>query len=152
MRYLSWNVGIFRQFSRKGGLDEKREALLAPHAQATSVARRPNTLRGTGAQRLIYGRYGSHVAMGHNLWLQFGADEHPCTTYFDVHQGYRVLTHSYVALASDKSEWNSTQRVQASHRNPGNHPAWVNFRGGLARIYVNPRFNYNGLLKQQLRV
>ena len=21
----------------------------------------------------------------------FGADEHPCTTYFDVHQGYRVL-------------------------------------------------------------
>ena len=21
----------------------------------------------------------------------FGADEHPCTTYFDVHQGYRVF-------------------------------------------------------------
>ena len=26
----------------------------------------------------------------------FGADEHPCTTYFDVHQGYKVLTHSQV--------------------------------------------------------
>ena len=29
--------------------------------------------------------------MGHNLCLHFGADEHPCATYFDVHQGYRVL-------------------------------------------------------------
>ena len=36
--------------------------------------------------------------MGHKLCLHFGADEHPCTTYFDVHQGYRVLTHSQVTL------------------------------------------------------
>ena len=28
------------------------------------------------------------MAMGHNLWLHFGADEHPCTTYFAVHQGF----------------------------------------------------------------
>ena len=34
-----------------------------------------------------------------NLCLRFGADEHPCTTYFDVHQGYRVLTHSHVCSA-----------------------------------------------------
>ena len=34
--------------------------------------------------------------MGQSLWLHF-ADEHPCTTYFDVHQGYRVLTHSQLA-------------------------------------------------------
>ena len=34
--------------------------------------------------------------MGHNLCLHFGAHEHPCTTYFDVHQGCRVLTHSHV--------------------------------------------------------
>ena len=34
--------------------------------------------------------------MGQNLCLHFGADEHPCTTYFDVHQEYRVLTHSQV--------------------------------------------------------
>ena len=38
------------------------------------------------------------MAMGHNLCLHLRADEHPCTTYIDVHQGYRVLTHSQVAL------------------------------------------------------
>ena len=36
----------------------------------------------------------SYMAMGHNLWLHFGVDEHPFATYFDVHQKYRVLTHS----------------------------------------------------------
>ena len=36
------------------------------------------------------------VAMGHNLWLHFGVDEHPFATYFDFHQGYRVWTHSHV--------------------------------------------------------
>ena len=30
----------------------------------------------------------TNVAMGHNLCLHFGKDEHPCTTYFDVHQGF----------------------------------------------------------------
>ena len=40
------------------------------------------------------------VAMGHNLCLHFGADEHPCTTYSDVHQGYRVLTHGHVTEPS----------------------------------------------------
>ena len=34
------------------------------------------------------------LAMGHNLWLYFGVDEHPFATYFDVHQGYRLLTRS----------------------------------------------------------
>ena len=27
-----------------------------------------------------------HLAMGHNLWLHFGVDEHPFATY--VHQGF----------------------------------------------------------------
>ena len=36
----------------------------------------------------------THSAMGHNLWLHFGVDEHPFATYFDVHQGYWVLTHT----------------------------------------------------------
>ena len=27
-----------------------------------------------------------------------GVDEHPFATYFDVHQGYRVLTHSHMKL------------------------------------------------------
>ena len=38
----------------------------------------------------------THMAMGRNLCLHLGPDEHPCTTYFDVHQGYRVLTHSQI--------------------------------------------------------
>ena len=38
----------------------------------------------------------THMAMGHNLCLYFGANEHPFTTYFDVHHGYRVLTHSHM--------------------------------------------------------
>ena len=36
------------------------------------------------------------MAMGHNLWLHFGVDEHSFATYFDVHQEERVLTHSHV--------------------------------------------------------
>ena len=28
------------------------------------------------------------VAMGHNLWLHFGVDEHSFATYFDVHLGF----------------------------------------------------------------
>ena len=32
------------------------------------------------------------MAMGYNLWRShFGVDEDPFATYFDVHQGYRVL-------------------------------------------------------------
>ena len=27
----------------------------------------------------------SKMAMGHNLWLHFGVDEHPFATYFDAH-------------------------------------------------------------------
>ena len=34
--------------------------------------------------------------MGHTLWLHFGVDEHPFATYFDVHRGYGVLTHSHM--------------------------------------------------------
>ena len=28
----------------------------------------------------------------------FGVDEHPFETYFDVHQGYRVLTHNHILV------------------------------------------------------
>ena len=39
-----------------------------------------------------------HMAMGHNLWRShFGVHEHPFASYFDVHQGYRVLTHSHLS-------------------------------------------------------
>ena len=40
---------------------------------------------------------------GHNLWRShFGVDEHPFVIYFDVHQGYRILTHRH---ASDLAAW-----------------------------------------------
>ena len=44
------------------------------------------------------------VAMGHNLWLHFGVDEHPFATYFDVHQGFLGFeAHSHVSLLRKKS-------------------------------------------------
>ena len=36
------------------------------------------------------------MAMGQNLWYHIWVDEHPFTSYFDVHQGYRVLTHNHM--------------------------------------------------------
>ena len=36
--------------------------------------------------------------MANNLWLHFGAEEHPFATYFDVHQVYRVLTHCQICV------------------------------------------------------
>ena len=36
------------------------------------------------------------MVTGHSLWLHFGLDERPFATYFDVQQGYRVLTHSHM--------------------------------------------------------
>ena len=50
-----------------------------------------------------------HMAMGQKLWLHFGVDEHPFASYFDVHQGYRVLTHSHMGLpffwAGELAKW-----------------------------------------------
>ena len=36
------------------------------------------------------------MAIGQNLWCHIWVDEHPFTIYFDVHQGYRVLTHGHM--------------------------------------------------------
>ena len=38
------------------------------------------------------------MAMGQNLWYHIWVDEHPFTSYFDVHQGYRVLTHNHIHI------------------------------------------------------
>ena len=38
----------------------------------------------------------SDMTMGQNLWYHIWVDEHPFTSYFDVHQGYRVLTHNHI--------------------------------------------------------
>ena len=40
----------------------------------------------------------SPFSMGHNLWLHFGVEEHSFATCFDVHQWYRVLTHSLLSV------------------------------------------------------
>ena len=48
------------------------------------------------------------MAMGHNLCLHFGADEHPCTTYFYVYHGYRVC--SVVSCPSGPGDEAWTQR------------------------------------------
>ena len=50
-----------------------------------------------GAKERSEGANGASVAMGHSPWRShFGVDEHPFATYFDVHQGYRGVTHSHV--------------------------------------------------------
>ena len=46
----------------------------------------------------------TYMATGHNLGLHFRVDERPFATYFDVHQGYRVLTHSHIPLGVFGSE------------------------------------------------
>ena len=40
---------------------------------------------------------GQKDAVGHSLRLHFEVDEHPFATYFDVHQGCRVLIHSHIS-------------------------------------------------------
>ena len=37
---------------------------------------------------MLHLRIDVHVAMGHNLWRSHFGDEHPCTAYFEVHQGF----------------------------------------------------------------
>ena len=36
--------------------------------------------------------------MDQYLLIPFLVDEHPFTSYFDVHQGYKVLTHCQICL------------------------------------------------------
>ena len=36
------------------------------------------------------------MAMDQCLYIPFLGDEHPFTSYFDVHQGYKVLTHCQI--------------------------------------------------------
>ena len=38
----------------------------------------------------------TQVAMGQNQWYDIWVDEHPFTIYFDVHQGYKVLTQRHM--------------------------------------------------------
>ena len=40
----------------------------------------------------------NHMGMDQYLYIPFLGDEHPFTSYFDVHQGYKVLTHCHIVL------------------------------------------------------
>ena len=44
----------------------------------------------------------AYLTMDQYLYIPFLGDEHPFTSYFDVHQGYKVLTHCHLTLIS----WN----------------------------------------------
>ena len=63
----------------------------------------------------------------------FGADEHPCAPYFDVHQGYRVLTHSHICLFFCHDLF-AGRRAAAAAAHRGGRPA-----GGKALQGVHPR-------------
>ena len=53
-----------------------------------------------------------YMAMDQYLLIPFLGDEHPFTSYFDVHQGYKVLTHCHI-----KKKLNSSEFIEF-HGNP----------------------------------
>ena len=56
-----------------------------------------NWLSNSGrCKRQMLKKMRTHMAIGQNLWYHIWVDEHPFTSYFDVHQGYRVLTHCHI--------------------------------------------------------
>ena len=58
------------------------------------------------------------MAMGNNLWLQFGLDELPFATYFDVHQA-GFLTHSHMKPPENCRFWSMfTSRALAPFWTP----------------------------------
>ena len=64
------------------------------------IPRKMPTTNGFNHGLFVAGSYGHGL---HNLWRShFGVDEHPFATGFDVHQGYRVLTHSHMILWTDE--------------------------------------------------
>ena len=49
----------------------------------------------------------------------FWGDEHPFTSYFDVHYGDRVLTHPQMAGPGPGAPWLATQRLRATGQRGG---------------------------------
>jgi len=43
--------------------------------------------------------------MDQYLYIPFLGDEHPFTSYFDVHQGYKVLTHPQIITYFDVEQF-----------------------------------------------
>ena len=53
----------------------------------------------------------SYLAMGHNLWLHFGVDEHPFAANLIFTKGNRVLTHSHLFGGLPHSVWFLCRKV-----------------------------------------
>ena len=91
-RSLKWNPDSWNMLEPK---------LCASHTQPTGFYKRSTN---TDHSRLITTRnigkpWHNHVGMDQYLLIPFLGDEHPFTSYFDVHQGYKVLTHCHVIPA-----------------------------------------------------
>jgi len=63
---------------------------------ALSVEVLQKKMRRESSAALIHMVFVYHVGMDQYLLIPFLGDEHPFTSYFDVHQGYKVLTHCHV--------------------------------------------------------
>ena len=51
-----------------------------------------------------------HLGMDQYLLIPFQGDEHPFTSYFDVHHGYKVLTHPHLSM--DLSLWDYLNGIE----------------------------------------
>jgi hypothetical protein len=54
------------------------------------------------------------MAMDQYLYIPFLGDEHPFTSYFDVHQGDRVLTHSHINDLFKMLRFSSSQSMSST--------------------------------------
>ena len=45
------------------------------------------------------------MGMDQYLYIPFLGNEHPFTSYFDVHQGDRVLTHCHIGMDKAWAKW-----------------------------------------------
>ena len=66
------------------------------------------------------------MAMGQNLWLHIGLDEHPFASYFDVHQEFGLGNHGHIFFVGfpwlmaipDPKPWESSRVLQAWEEAP----------------------------------
>ena len=62
------------------------------------------------------------MGMDQYLLIPFLGDEHPFTSYFDVHQGYKVLTHCHIYIAYESYVETQKHHMHLAMRanSPGN--------------------------------
>ena len=88
----------------------------APWAPCTIASRRLRRCPVWGSSKQAPGRRGGLQGVRW-LWINtyrysLLGDEHPFATYFDVHQGYMVLTHSHVK--TDSINWSTCEMMGSS--------------------------------------